>query len=85
LLCVLAPSPSKSALLSTDVSRIGTPFAVTGRPAIVGPGISIFVDLLVEVVELFDALVRSLRRMVSVSPTRRATEFSNNATSWPAW
>jgi hypothetical protein len=71
--------------LSTDILRISVPFAVTGRPAMVGPGISTEVLLLVDVLELFDALVRSLKRMVSVSPTRRATEFSNSAMSWPAW
>ena len=61
------------------------PCTVTGRPAMVGPGSSMLVDLLVVVLELLDALVRSLSRMVSVSPTRRATAFSNSATSCPAW
>ena len=56
----------------------------TGRPAMIGPGMSTFVDFLVVVLELFDAFVRSFSRTVSVSPTRRATAFSNNATSCPA-
>ena len=60
------------------------PFTVTGRPAMVGPGMSIVGRLLVEVLELFEALVRSFERIVSVSPTRRATAFSNSATSCPA-
>ena len=57
------------------------PFTVTGRPAIVGPGRSIDVALLVVVLELFEALVRSTSRMVTMSPTWRAVEFSNSATS----
>ena len=62
---------------------MGVPWAVTARPPMVGPGNSMLVALLVVVLELFEALVFSFNRIVSVSPTRRATAFSNNATSWP--
>ncbi len=46
---------------------------------------SMVVFLEVLVLELFCAAVLSCRLMVTVSPTRLATEFSNSATSRPAW
>ena len=61
------------------------PLTVTGLPPSFAPAMSMSVFFAVVVLELFCAAVLSTRLMVTVSPTRRATEFSNSGTSWPAW
>jgi hypothetical protein len=55
LLCLLSPAPSKPESWSSEVSRIGVPLMVTGRPSSFGPGRSSVVAFLVVVLELFDA------------------------------
>src|SRR5882757_7060733 len=63
----------------------GRPWSVAAAPRRVIPGSVSVVAFAVFVVALFLAAVDSLRTIVTMSPTRRATGFSNKATSRPTW
>jgi hypothetical protein len=77
---LLSPLPSKLRLFSM-LAESSLPPIDSGEPARMGAVMSTDVSFAVVVLELFCAAVFSDRMMVTVSPTRWATWFSNSGRS----
>jgi hypothetical protein len=71
--------PSNVVSLESSLFKIGVPPDVIGLPANVGIPVSTLLPRAVEVLDSFDALVRSTSRIVRMSPMARARKSMNRS------
>ena len=71
--------PSNVVSLDISLFKIGVPPDVIGRPANIGNPVSTLLPRAVDVLDSFEASVRSTSRIVRMSPTARARKSMNRS------